>query len=156
MACQHLAIEHGQAIVALVDHELYGSALTLQRPLFETLVRGLWLRYAATDDEVDRAGQDCFPGFKDMTDRVPEFQPLSDLRNKWWRRLCSYTHSGYRQIGARLSVTGLSSDYEDAEMLAALQWADMVQLLSGMEFALAAGDKCLAEEFLKRMPKAGR
>ena len=48
LACQHLAIEHGQSIVVLFDDEIYGSALALLRPMFEALVRCVWLRYMAS------------------------------------------------------------------------------------------------------------
>ena len=150
MACQHVAIEHAQSIVVLVDEKLYGSALALKRPLFEAYVRGIWLRYAATDDQVERAGRDCFPTFNTMATDIP---PMRRLKDQLWNDLCSYTHAGYMQIGARLSVAGLCSNYEPDEISAALHWADMLQLSAGIELAGAANNEHLAKLFLERMKR---
>lgn len=147
-ACQHLAIEHAQAIVALVDIELYGSALALQRPLFESVVRGVWLRYGATEEQVVDAGQDRFPPQKEMIENI---ESLRYLNEHWWKCLCGYTHPGSQQILARLSDTGLRSNYEHNEVAPALLWSDMVHLLSAVELALAANNESLAKAFLERM-----
>lgn len=147
-ACQHLAIEHAQAIIALVDNELYGSALALQRPLFETAVRGVWLRYSATEEQVVEAGQDKFPLQKEMIENI---ESLRILNEHWWTRLCSYTHSGSQQILARISDSGLRSNYEYDEITTALLWSDMVRLFSAVELALAAKNESLAKAFLELM-----
>ena len=107
MACQHLAIEHAQAVIALVDNEFCGSVLALQRPMFEAVVRGVWLRYSATEKEITKAVQGKFPCFGTMTKNSPPSKdrnddpPLKSLKDRWWKRLCDYTHPGSEQILAR-------------------------------------------------------
>ncbi|MDE0411536.1 MAG: hypothetical protein OXI37_04895 [Gammaproteobacteria bacterium] len=156
-SCLHLAIEHSQAIIVLVDSELYGSALALQRPLFEALTRGIWLRYYATNKEVADAIQDKFPKIdKLIQNSLPPYNqkdssPLQALKEKWWRVLCSYTHPGSQQLYARLSSTGLCSNYECDEVMTALLWSDMAHLFSGMELALASSNELLAKTFLNHM-----
>ncbi len=156
IACQHLAIEHSHAIVALVDNGWYGSALALQRPLFEAVVRGVWLRYAATEDEVDKAARGRFPRLERMTTESPESTnqddppPLQILKDRWWKRLCGYTHGGPEQILARLDHTGIRATYLDDEILAALRWSDMVQLFAGIQMADAAGNTPLVHAFMAR------
>ena len=156
MACQHLAIEHSQAIVALIDNEWYGSALALQRPLFEAVVRGVWLRYAATEHEVDVAVVGRFPKLETMTSVSPKSMsqgyppPLQVLKDRWWKRLCGYTHGGPEQIFARLDHTGVRAAYSNEEVLAALRWSNMVQLFAGIQMANAADNPALAQAFMAR------
>lgn len=49
-----LAHEHAKSIAILIDHKLFGSAYALLRPCIEAYIRGSWLLYCATDDEVTR------------------------------------------------------------------------------------------------------
>ena len=156
MAFQHLAIEHSQAIISLVDNELYGSALALQRPLFEAVVRGVWLRYTATPHEVERAAKGKFPSFETMTSNSPKSMnqsddpPLQVLKHRWWSQLCDYTHGGPEQLLARLDHTGVRAIYLDEQVLAALRWSDTVQLFAGIQMADAANNAPLAQAFMAR------
>lgn len=157
MPCQHLAIEHGQAIICLVDKGLYGSALALQRPMFEAIVRGVWIRYSATDKEVEKATDGKFPHTEIMVNNSPRWEdqnstpPLNEIKEIWWKRFCDYTHGGSGQIRARLSNSGLQANYNNADVIAALRWSDMTQLYSGVEIADAACNVSLAKEFLNCM-----
>ena len=151
VGCLHVAIEHAQAIVVLIQEKCFGSALALQRPLIEAYWRGLWLRYAATADEVNQAGQDCFPK-KDKIDKALKarfddgaFTPPE------WHKLCSYTHTGYMQVGARLTVDGVRSNYTLEEVRQALRYADMMQLASSIVIAGAAGNPALAQSMLDHL-----
>lgn len=47
-----LSLEHGFSALILVEQELYSSSLSLMRPQYESLLRGVWLLYAATNEEV--------------------------------------------------------------------------------------------------------
>lgn len=155
-ACWHVAVEHAQAIVLLGHAELYGSARALIRPLLEAYVRGLWLRLAATDDQVDDAGQDRFPNdfgrlIADVegTGTVPA-GGLGVLKANW-KRLCSLTHTGYQQLGARLTSEGLGYDYTDSEIVEALVWADWIALMAVVAFATVAENEHLRVAALKRI-----
>ena len=157
MACQHLAIEHAQAIICLIDHQIYGSALALQRPMFEAIVRGVWLRYSATDNQVDRAAEGEFPPPDKMARISPgaknrnDAPPLKELKDIWWAQMCGYTHGGTEQILARLDSSGIRANCRCNEVIAALRWSDMIQLYSGIEMVGAVLDDALAHEFLDRM-----
>ena len=149
---QHLAIEHGQAIVTLIDRAFYGSALALLRPMLEAHIRGIWRRARATDNEVAAAAEDCFPRLERMIEGV---EPLQDLKQKFWSYLSSYTHGGTHQIGARLSPSepGTADGRDMAE--GALQRSDWVQLVAAAELARAASNQPLVEAFLDRMRRIG-
>ncbi|HKN58739.1 MAG TPA: hypothetical protein VJV97_07785 [Gemmatimonadaceae bacterium] len=120
--CWHIAIEHSQAIVVLIDQGLHGSALAMQRPLIEAYARGLWLMYCASDADVDAAGRDQFPGINRLTKDLerPGASDWVGIKDMWWSRLCSFTHTGYQQIGARLTAEGLGYAYDDGEISQAL------------------------------------
>ena len=157
MGSQHLAIEHAQAIIHLVDNKFYGSALALQRPMFEGIVRGVWLRYSATDEEVDNASNGKFPTTEEMVRGSPRLEdqadapPLKEIKEKWWKRFCDYTHGGLEQIRARLNNVGLQDNYSSEDIMAALHWSDITQLYCGVEMASAACNVSLAQEFLNHM-----
>lgn len=153
MACQHLAFGHAQAIVVLIEKELIGSALALIRPMFEAIIRGVWLRYSASEEDIENFSKDKFPSTSEMTKNSPksESSPLYSLKERWWETLCGYTHGGEEQIYARLGVTGLKEDFENGQIILALRWSDMVHLYAGIELADAAEDGALAGIFLNRM-----
>ena len=158
-ACWHVAIEHSMAIVVLVRQTLHGSALTLIRPLFEAYVRGMWLMHAATKDDLDRAGRDKFPNdfnrlVNELDEKFPSLRPFSAVKKQSWKRLCSFTHTGYQQIGARLTPQGLGYDYQDSEILQALEWADMFRLLAVGAFATLTANEPLAREALVQQDRA--
>jgi hypothetical protein len=148
-ACWFVSVEHSMAIVVLVDDKLYGSALALVRPLFEAYVRGLWLLHSATPDDVDRAGNDKFP--RDFDKMIADLDAsgqfaFSQLKVEWWSRMCSFTHTGYQQIGARLTPEGLGDGYERSEIDSALQWADAMTLMCVVAFANVVNNQPLASE----------
>ena len=156
-ACWHVTVEHSMAIVVLVDQSLHGSALALVRPLFESYLRGMWLMHAATDAELDAAGRDEFPRDINRLTRALEAAGAShftDLKEQWWERLCSLTHTGYQQIRARLTSEGLGFDYDNDEIVQALGWADGIGILAVVAFAGMAEDESLALEALNRMRAA--
>jgi len=155
-ACWHVAIEHAQAVVLLMEARLHGSALALVRSMWESLVRGMWLAYAASDEAVDRAGKDKFPNLGEQIvelekpGRLPPGM-LSEIKKEQWTRLNSYTHTGFQQIGARLVPGGVGYNYSKEELVWVLQWADMVALSSASSFANLAEDEGLASECLAQM-----
>ena len=155
-ACWHVTIEHSMAIVELVHATLHGSALALIRLMYEAYVRGMWLMYAATDEDIDRAGRDKFPRTAVIVaalDRSPLFSshPFSDLKNQSWERLCSFTHTGYQQIGARLTPQGIGFNYQNSEILEALLWADMIALAAAAAVAIEAQNDPLAQEVWRKI-----
>lgn len=151
--CLHIAIEHAQAIVVLTQEKCFGSALALQRPLIEAWARGFWLFYAATEEDVDRAEQDKFPPNREI-DKALEAKldaAFPYLKGAIWAMLCSYTHTGFEQIEARMSLAGLQSNYTLEHVRRALRCADMFQLSSAIVVAIAAGNLPLAQAICDRL-----
>lgn len=61
LSCLHVALEHSQAIVGVIQEGLYASALALNRMMVEAFFRGCWLKYAAHDAHVEAATRDPLP-----------------------------------------------------------------------------------------------
>jgi hypothetical protein len=154
-ACLHASIEHGMAIVVLVDEGLYGSALALIRLQFEAYLRGIWLAQCAGDCEVDRAGHDDFPSVNSMIVSLEkpgllDSALLSTIKRDAWKPLNSLTHTGYQQIGPRLNKDGIGSYFNDGQIQIALNWAEALTILCAVAFAGLAKDDQLALAALER------
>jgi hypothetical protein len=160
-ACHHVAIEHHAAIVLLAVQGIYGSTTALVRPAIESCFRGLWLDLVASAEQLDAVGRDerdAFPGFNRLVREIETASSratgkdkpgLEDaLKGAWWGRLCSYTHSGYQQIGARLTASGLGSAYTDDEIQDALRIAGAAAMMSSAGLAALAENAALAQEML--------
>jgi hypothetical protein len=144
-ACLHASIEHGMAIVVLVDVGFPGSALALLRLQFEAYVRGVWLAHCASDGEVDEAGRDEFPKMDPMIKSLErpgllDSAVLSTIKKQAWKALNSLTHTGYQQIGPRLNKDGIGSHFNDEQIRAALDGAEAWTILCVVAFAGLAKD----------------
>ena len=102
-------IEHHESIVLLVRNEKYGSAFALLRPVYESVLRACWVNACATDAQVrDLRSIDehhkIFPPsaalFAQLDSAYGLNEQLQKLRDKW-EAMCSYTHSGLRQLARR-------------------------------------------------------
>ncbi len=49
-----LSMEHATASLLLLQNEMGGPAMALLRPQFESLVRAIWLVYAASEAQVEK------------------------------------------------------------------------------------------------------
>ena len=117
---------------------------------------------AATAEDVDRAGQDVFPHFGQLVADLertsgedPDSGVLSMIKTHRWSELCSYAHTGFRQIDARLTPDGLGYDYNDSQLFDALLWADSTSIMLTISFAYLAENEALdrdAKEQLSRLP----
>ena len=116
-----LSIEHGSAAYVLIASRFHAPAYTLLRTQVETLVRGIWLMYAASDSWVEKLNQpltvENAESTKDalMLDkmlkslRASESAPsalldqLEACRDVMWKALNSFAHGGFHPL-ARASV----------------------------------------------------
>jgi hypothetical protein len=144
-ACWAAVIDYHQGIVLLTRAGYYGSARALIRPLFEAYIRGVWLKIAATDHEVETAGQDRFPRFGRMidvievTERVPGDR-LTELKAAWWGRMSNLADTGSQQIGTRLTPEHLGNRHHLDEIVDALTWADWTAIQAVRGFGMVAGN----------------
>ena len=148
-----LAIDHSQAIVVLVDKECNSSALALQRPCFEAFTRGMWLKWCATDPEINKVlEKDEFPEMWKLVEKIEaneEFQleALKCVKEKAWSHWCSLTHGGMGQIVDQWSKNGIGSNHDPVQIQQALYSANLWYLLSATQLAITAGEESLIQYF---------
>jgi len=109
-----IAIEHGMSVCALVEIENLASAIVLQRPQMEAVLRALWMHDVATDDWIEKyfnalkanpnKDPNCAPKVPDMLDdlaktrHLPAVRMLNQLKDAAWGPMNSYVHSGIHPI----------------------------------------------------------
>ena len=154
--CLDQALEHQKAIVLLVRRHHFGSALALVRLAFESYVRGVWLHQCATDAEVTRYTKDKlkkeFGAMVEEIEQTDAFNEgvLSAIKKRSWRAMNSFTHSGYSQAVRRNTSDSIEPNYDEREVLEALQFANAIALLASLQVASLAGNVDLAYDFLKK------
>jgi hypothetical protein len=138
-ACVDIALEHQKAIVCLVKNNMFGSASALVRPVYETLLRALWINGCAGELEIKGLRSDPgfqFPGRSGMLKQIAEAY-RTDLFSKLineeiWQAMCGYTHSGLQQLSRRFSADGsfITPNYSEGEVLETLYGATLFMLFA--------------------------
>ena len=139
-----IALEHHDAIWLLAKCKLNGSAFAMVRPVFDTMLRALWINKVATEQQIEQAIQDelgfpiekiCKEIKRDyFSDRPQEEAELFDkilqlIVKDAWGPMCSYTHSGALPIHRRYTRDELKPNYPDAAIAEALNLATTALLL---------------------------
>lgn len=111
-----LSAEHGAAAFVLVASQLYAPGYTLLRTQFETLVRGIWFMYAASEAWIEKLSrpltEETAEAAKDalMLDKMLKglrssasapaalLDQLESCRDVMWKALNSYTHGGFHPL----------------------------------------------------------
>jgi hypothetical protein len=122
-----IALEHHEAILLLIKTKLFGSAFALVRPLIETMLRGLWINALATASQIEEASQDkdIFPAMSQMLAEIDQTYAtgafFQSFKGSNWAAMCSYAHSGARQIARRFTKGEVKPRYSDGEILEVLK-----------------------------------
>lgn len=154
--CFDVAIEHQNAIVVLCANRNFGSAFALVRILFEACVRGVWLLHCATNQELSEFNNDTlnkkFYLILEQVEKIDGFDCgiLGKIKEKYWKAMNSYTHTGIRQVNQRLANVSLGPHYQDDEILEVLGFASTMCLFAAQQIALLSGDLPLANEMTEK------
>lgn len=137
MAFLHVAQEHHRSILLLIEKRLYGSAFALQRPLYETVLRGFWVGGSATDSEVNAILTEKdfpFPSAKKMAELVDGHFGMEtffqDLHRSAFNAMCGYTHTGTHQISRRFKDASITWNYEEGEILEVIHGSNVLILFN--------------------------
>jgi hypothetical protein len=154
-ACLDLAMEHQKAIVLLAAHQLFGSAFALVRSVFEAYVRGVWLHRCASPAEIRDFERGKVARFYELLSRVEAingFQDgiLSAAKQKSWRAMNDFTHSGHSHATRRNQEATIEPSYSEKEILEVIGFANAVGLLSFFEAACLTRNHKLAADILAK------
>jgi len=162
VSCYDTVIEHHIGISTLLKSNINGSAFALVRPLFETFVRGVWLRHCATEDEIDKYVSDRLDKkFYQLIEEVEKLESfrdgvLSGLKESAWKAMNSYTHGGIQQVGRRSKDAYIEPDYSDEEVIEVVKLSGSFALLSLQQIAFEVGENELAIEAIDMLNGVGR
>lgn len=159
IGCFDIALEHQASFAILHSYKHYGSALALLRPLAESLVRGLWLLQCATEKDLNIFQEDnddrAFGFAKLIRDIETNIQTpsgvLSAFKTASWSTLCSFTHTGFRQVSRRHSPGKAGENYSEAELAKTLGVAAALGLMAGGLIIYMSGKHELLQSFFERM-----
>jgi hypothetical protein len=150
VGCLHLAFDHHDAIILLTEHVIYGSAFALLRLIFEAYVRGSWLLHCASETDLDKFEKDnldrSFGLLISDLEKLEAFSVgvLSQAKQDSWKLFNSFTHSGYHHVRRRNTQNGIEANYPDQEIIAALDFAGALAIMSTIGLATAAGNSDVA------------
>jgi len=151
-----LSLEHASGAFVLISQGLFPSAYTLARPQFESLVRGIWLLYAASDSWVEKL---CEPLTLDSAKRAneglmlaemlkqlesssnapgPIVQQIKEYRDVSWKAMNSFAHGGLHPLARTLTGYPAQLTYDvvrNSNAIVALA-TQLASILSGVPSAM--------------------
>ena len=160
-SCFAIAQEHHHAIIRLSEWKLFAAAFALIRIEFEAYVRGEWLSQCASDSVVEAFLQgkepqkiDCLLAELEILDSFKE-NVLSQIKQKTWKSMCAYTHTGGLHVQRWNTEDGIEANYSRDEVLEVVKFAEIIASLAVIGVARLAGNDSLALQtlgaFKKRM-----
>ncbi len=156
-ACEDVALEHHKSIVLTTREQLHGSAFALIRIQFEAYIRGQWLHYCASDDELakfkerDKLDKTFGQLIEDLEGQEAfNVGVLSRIKQDSWDAMNSFTHTGFVQVLRRISDTELGSNYPEEEIVGTVDIADSIALWSALAIVNVSTDEPTAKEELGR------
>jgi hypothetical protein len=165
--CFDQVLEHQAALLVLVDNQLNGSAMALMRIMAEGVIRGLWFQNCTTDAELQRfKDHDTIDkGIRTLSSEVEAKlgnvqDVMSQVIKSDWPLLCSFTHTGFKQVVRRFTGGSLMKpSYPDHDVVLALRFAGGMGLLSMLGLAALSSNLQLMQAILARVhqfaPDAG-
>lgn len=120
-ACLRICIEHHLGITSLLDVGYPASGAALLRSQAESLIRGLWLQFAASDAEIDSfvAGEEPKTRLRGMIEGIEaalDITSLSELHKLSWSGLCDFTHTGGLFVSKFLQDEAIEPDFSPEEL----------------------------------------
>jgi hypothetical protein len=122
----NIAFEHYSAIAYLIDIDDHdSSARALIRRFVETIYRGLYVLYCATEEEIGRLAENdfAFPKFECIASKLGERLELEDrfkIPGELWGLFCGYTHSGFDQLVLQYGKDGSIESTQGPDQLMAI------------------------------------
>ncbi|CAG4882265.1 conserved protein of unknown function [Georgfuchsia toluolica] len=132
-----IALDHHAAIVFLMKNTFYSSSFALLRILFETYLRGLWLKHCATDAQVSG----FFRGDEPPKTMIVEIESteafksgvLSRIKKANWNAMCDFTHTGGLHLQRWQSQDAVEPTFEPDELEECLNCAELFGVMAGLE-----------------------
>ena len=154
--CLDLSMEYQKAIVLLVAKKIYGPAFSLMRLIVESYVRGIWLHRCATEKDLEKFAKDKVPDFYKLLEDIEKLEShedkvLSRMKERSWKIMNSYTHTGYHQVVRRQTEISIEANYDDDEILELVNFANAIGYLAAIATCDLANNAELAATILDKI-----
>ncbi|MBN3795988.1 hypothetical protein [Burkholderia sp. Ac-20392] len=157
IGCLDVTLEHQAAIALLHSSQLHGSMLALLRVLSESLVRGLWLYFCATDSELATFKKGRLN--KTFGTLITEYETaagtpdgvLSGFKLSAWTQMNDFTHTGFLQVSRRHKPGRVEGNYPDEDIRTALGVAGVLGLVAAGQLIALAERNDLVPLFMAKM-----
>lgn len=154
--CFDIALEHQKAIIILLARQIYGSAFSLLRLLFEAYVRGLWLQHCANEKEIGKFMKGkidkTFGNLIKDIEKKEGYQGgvLSKAKKAGWAKMNCFTHSGFSQVVRRNTESSIEPNYDPEEIEEAINFTNAIGLLTSLELSFLTKNEALSLEILEK------
>ena len=154
--CFDIALEHQKAIIILLARQMYGSAFSLLRLLFEAYVRGLWLQHCANENEIEKLKNGridkTFGNLIKDIEKNEGYQGgvLSKAKKAGWNKTNCFTHSGFSQVVRRNTESSIEPNYDSEEIKEAMDFTNAIGLLTSLELSFLTKNEALSLEILEK------
>ncbi len=151
--------DHHHAIVVLLKNTFYSSSVALLRSVYESYLRGLWLKRCATDVEVQHFMEGNDPPKNPILvaaiEALPEFGEgtLSLIRRNAWSAMCDFAHTGGLHLQRWQSQYGIEPNFDAAELEECLNYSELLAAMSGLEVVQMSEDGNTGETVLSLIEK---
>ena len=146
-----LSLEHAISSLVLFEHGLVSSAISLTRPQFESLVRGVWLLHAASSNWVEKLSEPLTIesakranegiGLAEMLKQLeshpdapaPIVRQLQEYKEVTWKAMNSYAHGGIHPLARTMTGCPVQLAYDvirNSNAVVALT-AQLLSILTG-------------------------
>ena len=152
--------EHYRAIAVLLEKKLYASSFALARPLYEALVKGMWVNHCALDSQIEAFARGRELGsLNELTDELltsalPTVISTSirNVKEKYWKVMSSFAHAGHAQVKRWVNSTGVKPTYEDAEIKELSNFTAFMAVAASLEIARLSGNESALKTIHELLP----
>lgn len=124
------SLSHFLSINILTEKKLYNSSFSLMRNLFESFVKGIYMRDCLTANKIDKLMEgkenNIFPNtINEMTEQIDSLDDVNYFtprKEKLWKMMNDYTHTGVNQLARNFNeYTGeIAPNFSEDEIVSSL------------------------------------
>ena len=157
-SCFYVAMNHHESIVLLASNRHWASAFSLVRIMVEAHVKGLWIAYHASMDDLEslvakgKLKKDFGEMIKDIEDeKKNDSAALSLIKSKAWSGLSNYVHTGMVLLSRYHACEKIEAKFTVNDIIQMLNFANSFGVLVGHSMNLASGTMKHLDDFENKM-----
>lgn len=138
-----MSLDHREAVIYLLHGGRRSAAYALVRSVYEALMRGMWCRTAATDEQLQRLHKDgVMPKLERVVQELAKHEKMPGLvraKQAGWERMSELAHGGRRQLEQWVSDAGIGPTHADEGVPRLVFSVDFYALMACLSLFAVAG-----------------